>query len=76
MKERLRSKVWCPDIHRDAERECRDCYGCQVVVKEYRAPIVKRTMLPDRPWQDVALDLIGHMPAGEYLVVSVDCFRR
>ena len=76
MKERLRSKVWWPGIDRDAERKCRECYGCQVVVKEYRAPPVKPTKLPDRPWQDLALDLLGPMPTGEHLVVLVDCFSR
>ena len=76
MKERLRSKVWWPGIDRDAERKCRECYGCQVVVKEYRAPPVKPTKLPDRPWQDLALDLLGPMPTGEHLVVLVDNFSR
>ena len=76
MKERLRSKVWWPGIDRDAERKCRECYGCQVVVKEYRAPPVKPTKLPDRPWQDLSLDLLGPMPTGEHLVVLVDYFSR
>ena len=46
------------------------------VVKEYRAPTVKPTKLPDSPWQDLALDLLGPMPTGEYLVVLVDYFSR
>ena len=76
MKERLRSKVWWLGIDRDAERKCRECYGCQVVVNEYRAPTVKPTKLPDRSWQDLALDLLGLMPTGEHLVVLVDYFSR
>ena len=43
---------------------------------EYRAPPVKPTKLPDRPWQDLALDLLGPIPTGEYLVVLVDYFSR
>ena len=50
-------------------------YGCRVV-KEYRAPTVKPTKLPDSPWQDLALDLLGPMPTGEYLFVLVDYFSR
>ena len=34
MKERLRSKVWWPGVDKDAERKCRECYGCQLVTKE------------------------------------------
>jgi hypothetical protein len=76
MKERLRSKVWWPGIDRDAERKCRECYGCQVVVKEYRSPPVKSTRMPERPWQDLALDLLGPMPTGEHLIVLVDYYSR
>ena len=28
MKERLRSKAWWPGVDNDAERKCRECYGC------------------------------------------------
>ena len=76
MKERLRSKVWWPGIDKDAEKKCRECFGCQVVVKEYRAPPVKSTRMPDRPWQDLALDLLGPLPTGENLVVLVDYYSR
>ena len=33
MIERLRSKVWWPGVDNDAERKCRECYGCQLVKK-------------------------------------------
>ena len=32
--------------------------------------------MPERPWQDIALDLLGSMPTGEYLLVLVDYFSR
>ena len=76
MKERLRSKVWWPGVDKDAERKCRECYGCQLVTKENITPPVKTTKMPERPWQDVALDLLGPMPTGEYLLVLVDYFSR
>ena len=76
MKERLRSKVWWPGIDNDAERKCRECYGCQLVTKETITPPVKITRMPERPWQDLALDLLGPMPTGEHLLVLVDYFSR
>ena len=76
MKERLRSKVWWPGVDKDAERKCRGCYGCQLVTKETIIPPVKTTPLPDRPWQDLALDLLGPLPTGEHLLVLVDYFSR
>jgi hypothetical protein len=33
---------------------------------------VKRTVLPKAPWQDLAADLLGSMPGGEYPFVVVD----
>ena len=75
-KERLRSKVWWPGMDRDAERKCRECHSCQVVTKHYSLPSVKSTRLPDKPWQDLALDLLGPMPTGEHLVVLTDYFSR
>ena len=59
MKERLRSKVWWPGVDNDAERKCRECYGCKLVTKETITARVKTTQLPERPWQDLALDLLG-----------------
>ena len=76
MKERLRSKVWRPGVDKDAERKCRECYGCQLVTKEAIIPPVKTTRLPERPWQDLALDLLGPLPTGEHLLVLVDYFSH
>ena len=76
MKERLRSKVWWPGVHKDAERTCRECYGCQLVTKETVPPPVKTASMPERPWQDLALDLLDPMPTGESLLVPVDYFSR
>ena len=76
MKERLTSKVWWPGVDNDAQRKCRECYGCQLVTKETITPPVKITRVPERPWQDLALDLLGPMPTGEHLLVLVDYFSR
>ena len=37
---------------------------------------MKRTQLPKLPWQDFAVDLLGPLPTGEYLLVVVDYFSR
>ena len=74
MKERLRSKVWWPGVDKDAECKCRECYGCQLVTKETIIPPVKTTQLPERPWQDLALDLLGYLPTGKHLLILVDYF--
>ena len=76
MKERLRSKVWWPGVDKNAERKCQECYGCHLVTKATVPPPVKTTRMPERPWQDLALDLLGPMPTGESLLVLMDYFSR
>ena len=34
----------------------------------------RATWIPERPWQDLALDLLSPMPTGESLLVLVDYF--
>ena len=75
-KQRLRTKVWWPGIDRQAEQRCRTCHGCQLVGKPLPPEPLKRTELPTQPWQDLAVDLLGPLPTGEYLLVAVDYFSR
>ena len=75
-KQRLRSKVWWPKIDQGAEEICKTCHGCQLVSQCPRPEPVKRTTLPDRAWKDVAADLLGPLPGGEYLLVVLDYYSR
>ena len=56
-KERLRTKVWWPEMDRDVEKLCAECYGCQLVTKHLQLPQVKPTPMPERVWEDLALDI-------------------
>ena len=76
MKRRLRTKVWWPGIDRDVEMFCKKCYGCQLVSQPTAPEPMIRTELPKGPWQDLACDLLGPLPSGDYLFVVVDYFSR
>ena len=76
-KERLRPKIWWPGIDADAERKCRSCHGCQVVSQTAPTqPPVKPTPLPQGSWEHLAADLLGPLPTGEFLLVTVDYYSR
>ena len=75
-KERLRTKVWWPGIDREAEKLCAECYGFQRVTKHVPPPPVKPTPMPQQPWEDLALDILGPLPSRENLLVLVDCHSR
>lgn len=63
-------------MDRDAEKLCAECYGCQLVTKHVPPPPVKVSPMPQRPWEDLALDILGPLPSGENLLVLVDYHSR
>ena len=72
----LRTKVWWPGMDKAAERHCRSCHGCQLVARPDPPEPLKPTPLPDAPWQDLAVDLMGPLPSGHSVLVVVDYYNR
>ena len=75
-KQNLRSKVWWPGIDKAAEKFCKSCYGCQLVARPNPAEPLTSTTLPQGPWQDLAVDLLGPLPSGHSILVVVDYYSR
>ena len=75
-KDRLRSKVWWPNMNSMVERHCKKCLGCQAVTPITTIPPVKTTTMPTKPWRDLAVDLMGPLPTGESLLVTADYYSR
>ena len=75
-KQRLRSKVWWPGIDSDMELRCKTCHGCQLVSSPCVPEPLRRTKLPERPWQTLAVVLLEPLPSGHYLLVLFDYFSR
>ncbi|XP_043471652.1 uncharacterized protein K02A2.6-like [Leptopilina heterotoma] len=76
MKARLRTKVWWPKIDKDAENVVRNCKGCILVSGPNPPTPMKRRELPTQAWIDTALDFLGPLPSGDYLLVVVDYYSR
>ena len=76
MKQRLRTKVWWPGITKEAEKFCRMCHGCQLVGQPTQPEPVKSTPLPNRPWQELALDFLGPLPSGHSVLTVIDYYSR
>lgn len=76
MKRRLRERCWWPGIDQDAVKFCENCEGCRLVqIPDPPEPMVRR-QLPDRPWVDIAIDFLGPVPTGEYVLVVIDYYSR
>ncbi|XP_055307867.1 uncharacterized protein K02A2.6-like [Sitodiplosis mosellana] len=76
MKQRLRGKVWWPKIDTEVEAYVKKCHGCMMVAAPPAPEPLKRTTLPSEPWQHLAIDYLGPLPSGDYLLVIVDYFSR
>ena len=72
----LEQKFGGQGMNSDVERFCRRCHGCQANTPSSFQPCVKSTAMPSKPWRDLALDLLGPLPKGEYLLVTVDYYSR
>jgi len=76
MKRRLRSKVWWPQIDRDAEKFVKSCRDCIMVSQALNPTAMKRTTFPEGPWIFVATDLLGPLPNNEHILVFIDYYSR
>lgn len=76
MKRRLRQKVWWPGIDKDVERMIKSCKSCVIVSSLEPPEPLKRTLMPERAWVDLAADFVGPLPSGHNLLVIVDYFSR
>ena len=75
-KQNLRTKVWWPGMDKAVERHCQACQECQLVAQPDPPEPIRSTSLPDGPWQDLAVDLMGPLPSGHSLLVIVDYYSR
>ncbi|KAK2578228.1 hypothetical protein KPH14_001387 [Odynerus spinipes] len=76
MKHRLRGKVWWDGIDKDAEKMVKSCRGCQLVQRTTEPSPLKRNLLPEGPWEFLAMGLLGRLPSGESILVVTDYYSR
>ncbi|CAG2236573.1 unnamed protein product [Mytilus edulis] len=55
MKQRLRSKVWWPNMDKSIEEYCKSCYGASLSNPEKPEPMI-RTSLPSKQWEQISVD--------------------
>lgn len=76
MKTHLRTNVWWPKLDQDVDKFVKECRGCCLVSAPDAPEPMIRKELPSAPWQDVAVDFLGPLPDGQYLLVVVDYYSR
>ncbi|XP_039449504.1 uncharacterized protein K02A2.6-like [Culex pipiens pallens] len=76
MKSRLRDRVWWPGLDKEVLQAVKTCEGCRLTSLPDRPEPMARRRMPTDPWIDVAIDFLGPLPTGEYLLVIIDYFSR
>ncbi|XP_055586012.1 uncharacterized protein K02A2.6-like [Uranotaenia lowii] len=76
MKKRLRERAWWPMMDKDIKKYVLDCEGCRLTGLPSKPIPMARRELPLKPWIDIAIDFMGPLPSGEYLLVVIDYFSR
>lgn len=75
-KQRIRSKLWWPNMDKDIEHHIRSCHPCQIVGKPDKPEPVQPTKLLEERWSQLAIDLCGPFPTGEHVAVLTDYYSR
>jgi hypothetical protein len=68
-KQRIRSKLWWPQMDKHIENHIKHCHACQVTSHPPRPEPMCPTELPGERWSQLAIDVCGPFPTGEYIVV-------
>ncbi|XP_055604561.1 uncharacterized protein K02A2.6-like [Uranotaenia lowii] len=76
MKNQLRASVWWPKIDMDVETYVKKCRGCTLVSAPSLPEPMVRHNLPSGPWEDLAIDFLGPLPEGQFLLVVIDYYSR
>jgi hypothetical protein len=75
-KQRLREKVFWPNMDKEVEKLCKSCHECQLVSGPATLEPLQSTKMPDGPWKFVSIDLMGPFPSGHNILVVVDYYSR
>lgn len=75
-KQRMRSKLWWPQMDKEIEEHVKFCHPCQLVAQPAHPEPMCLTDLPKEYWTDLVIAICGPFPTGEYIVVLTDYHSR
>lgn len=78
MKSVLKERVWWPGISRQVDDWVQSCRPCTITGKRNKPVPMARAVLPDAPWQNLAIDFNGPYAryGGVMILVMVDAYSR
>lgn len=76
MKRTLRKTLWWPGMDGDIENQVKSCEGCTMVARNEPPEPMTRTILPQEPWEYLAIDFNSPTSLGVKLLVVTDYYSR
>jgi len=81
MLELLKRTYWWPELKEDVKRYVQGCFKCQQnkVQHQRKAGELHPLEIPQEPWQEISIDIIGPLPKSngmDAIVVIVDRFTK
>ena len=76
MRRILREKVWWPCMDRDITERIQQCAGCAAVSSEHPPEPMLRKEMPERPWQEIAIDFFSAKECATFMVVVCTTSRE
>ncbi|XP_055522681.1 uncharacterized protein K02A2.6-like [Wyeomyia smithii] len=75
MRRSLRERVWWPCMDNDVTKKIQQCHGCAVVSRQNPPEPMMRKEMPERAWQQIAIDFFSAKECATFLVI-VDYYSR
>ena len=81
MMELLKRTYWWPGLKEDVKRYIQGCFKCQQnkVQHQKKAEVLHPLEIPQGPWQEISIDIIGPLPKSnrmDVILVIVDRFTK
>ena len=75
-KQALHTRVWWPNLDREAEAFVKQCQVCQSLDHGDSSPPLQQNTLSDKPWERLHMDFCRPFPTGKTLLVVIDLYSK
>ena len=65
-------KYWYPAMNSMMDELIGECCECQVTKRQHIEQLIKPSVIPDKPWEEISIDFGGPYPNGHYNLIVVD----
>ena len=76
IKRRLRAHFWFPGMDNAIKLQVENCHECQITIATLINAPLTSTSIPEKPWQNISIDLFGPLPDQRHIMLVRCNFSR